>query len=250
MRSGDPPNRPNPPARAPADLAVYVPRQRIWPARFLVEAVTTSAGQPFLELLVFSRASARTPWRVVYDTGYTRGTGPPLHTDPPILDAQGYDIVPRRAGLAAGNVVPALARYWQAWLDHGTPPASGPAFAPGTWTTGYGESVAGKQDQVDVNGHPAHVVYDDRPAAPGELWTFGVYGSFELVCSPMQQTTTWSGAARQDTGRSRWGPDLAPGKYSSITAGILRETCVLVPPSGGLIPFGADRWVVALSGKR
>jgi hypothetical protein len=250
MRSGGPPNRPNASAHAPREVAVYVPRQRRWPLRFLAEGVTTSAGKPFLELMIFRRSSPRSRWQVVYDTGYGRGTGPPLSPEPAILDAQGYDVVPPHAEIPAGDAVPALARYWQAWLDHPSPPVAIPAFLPGTWTTDYGESVAGKQDGVAVNGHPAHVVYGDRPSPRGQLWTFGVDGDRELVCSPMHQTTTWSGTSHQDAARSNWGPDLAPGAYSSITADIVREPCIIVPPSGGLVAFGADRWVVRLSGRR
>jgi hypothetical protein len=251
LRSGDPPNRPDPPAHAPADLAVYVPRQSRFPARFLAEGVTTSAGQPFVELLVFSRAARQARWQIVYDTGFGHASGaPPLHPDTAILDAHGFDVVPPNAELPAADVVPALARYWQAWIADSTPPVAKPPFAPGTWTTQYGESVLGKQDEVDVNGHPAHVVYGDRPAPRGDVWTFGVDGDDELVCSPLHQTTTWSGTAHQDEARSKWGPDLAPGAYSTITAEIVREACVLVPPAGDLVAFGADRWVVGLRGTR
>ena len=40
---------------------------------------------------------------------------------------------------------------------------------------------AGRQDQPDLNGLPAHISYGDRPAPPSEVWTFGVYGNQELV---------------------------------------------------------------------
>jgi hypothetical protein len=196
------------------------------------------------------RASRAARWRVVYDTGYARGSGPPLRLDPAILDAQGYDVVPRAAEIAPNDAVPGLARYWQAWLDDGAAPAAAPPFLAGYWTSEYGTSIAGTQDEPGSNGHPAHTVYGDRAAPPGEVWTFGVYDNLELVCSPLHQTTVRSGAARQDAARAKWGPDLAPGVYRSITAQILREPCVLVPRSGDLIAFGADRWLVGLRGER
>jgi hypothetical protein len=49
----------------------------------------------------------------------------------------------------------------------------------------------------------------------------------------MHQTTTWSGPAHQDANRQKWGAELAPGVYSSVTAQILGEPCVLVPSGGG-----------------
>jgi Protein of unknown function (DUF3592) len=250
LRSGGAPNRPNP-ARTAPQLAVYVPRQRTWPIRFLAEAVTTSAGKPFLELLILARSSPKGRWEVVYDTGFGQGTGPALQVEPGIFDPQGYDLIPQPNAVTAADAVPHLARYWQAWRDDGATPAALPPFLPGTWTSVYGQSVAGRQDQPDLNGLPAHISYGDRPAPPSEVWTFGVYGNQELVCSPMHQTTTWTGPAHQDANRQKWGPDLAPGVYQTVTADILREPCILVPPpSGGLVAFGADRWVIHLTGTR
>jgi hypothetical protein len=250
MQSGGAPNRPDP-ARTAPQLAVYVPRQSAWPIRFLAEAVTTSAGKPFLELLILARSSPKSRWQVVYDTGFGQGTGPALQVEPGIFDPQGYNLIPQPNALTAADAVPHLARYWQAWRNDGATPAALPPFLPGTWTSVYGQSVAGRQDQPDLNGLPAHIVYGDRPAPPTEVWTFGVYGNEELVCSPMHQTTIWTGPAHQDANRQKWGTDLEPGVYRTVTADILREPCILVPPpSGGLVAFGADRWVIRLTGTR
>jgi hypothetical protein len=249
MRSGGAPNRAIPDRTVPTGLAVYVPRQNTWPARFLAEVPTTSGAQPFLEFLIFTRASARSRWQVVYDTGFTWAAKDKIAPDPGVFDANGYDLVP--AGeIPADDAVPDLARYWQSWRDDPYPPAAVPPFAPGTWTTAYGQSVADRQDQVGDNGLPEHIAYGDKPAPAGELWTFGVWGE-ELVCSPMHQTTTWTGPAGQDANRQKWGPDLAPGVYRSVTADILREACVLVPRAAGqLVAFGADRVVIHLTGVR
>ena len=250
MREGGAPNRPTPDSTAPTRLGIYVPRQAVWPVRFLAEVPTTSAARPFLEFLIFNRRSAKSRWRVVYDTGFTWTNGNPLSPDPGVLDKRGYDVVP--AGeIPADDAVPFLARYWQAWRDgDGRVPASVPPFAPGTWTTEYGQSVAGRQDRIGANGLPEHIAYGDERVPADELWTFGVWGE-ELVCSPMHQTTTWAGPAHQDANRQKWGPDLGPGLYRSVTAKILREPCVLVPrASGSLVAFGADRWVVRLRGTK
>lgn len=248
MREGGAPNRPTPATTAPRNAAVYVPRQRVWPIRFLAEVATTSAAQPFLEFLVFARTSAKSRWQVVYDTGFSGRSGAAVSPDPGVFDRRGYDVVPA-AEIPADDAVPHLARYWQAWRDGGTAAAL-PPFAPGAWTTEYAQTIADRQDQVGANGLPEHTVYGDRPAPAGELWTFGVWGEL-LVCSPMHQTTTWRGRAHQDANRQKWGADLAPGVYSSVTAEILREPCVLVPKSpGALVAFGADRWVIRLSGTK
>ena len=249
MREGGAPNRPTPDRVAPSGLVVYVPRQTAWPVRFLAEVPTTSAARPFLEFVIFTRAAARSRWHVVYDTGFSAKPGGTVAPDPGVFDAEGYDLVP--AGeLRADGAVPDLARYWQSWRDDPNPPSALPPFAPGTWTTEYGQSVADRQDRIGDNGLPEHIVYADKPAPAGDLWTFGVWGE-ELVCSPMHQVTTWTGPAHQDANRQKWGPDLAPGVYRTVTAEILREACVLVPrASGALVAFGADRWVVRLTGVR
>jgi hypothetical protein len=250
MREGGAPNRPMPDRTAPSKLAVYVPRHTVWPIRFLAEVPTTSAAEPFLEFLIFTRTSAKSRWHLVYDTGFSRIGGATLSPDPGVFDKQGYDVVPTPSEIPAGDAVPDLARYWQAWRDDGTAPAAVPPFAPGAWTTEYGQSVAGRQDRIGNNGLPEHIAYGDEPAPADEVWTFGVWGE-DLVCSPMHQTTTWSGPTRQDGNRQKWGPDLAPGVYSSVTAAILREPCVLVPQAAGaLVAFGADRWVIHLSGTK
>jgi len=88
LRSGGAPNRPDPPHQPPKQLAVYTPRQRSWPLRFLAEGITTSAGKPFLELMIFTRSSPQTTWQVAYDTGFGQGSGPPLHVEPGIFDRQ------------------------------------------------------------------------------------------------------------------------------------------------------------------
>jgi hypothetical protein len=249
MRSGGAPNRPTPDRAVPSGTRVYVPRQSSWPVRFLAEVPTTSDAQPWIEMLIFTRASARARWHVVYDTGFGAQPGSTVSPEPGNFDEEGYDEVP--AGeIPADDAVPNLARYWQAWRDDPNPPAAVPPWAPGTWTTEYVQSVADRQDQVGDNGLPEHIAYRDNPAPAGEVWTFGVWNE-ELVCSPMHQTTTWTGPAHQDANRQKWGPDLAPGVYRTVTADILREACVLVPrASGQLVAFGADRVVIHLTGVR
>jgi len=161
--------------------------------------------------------------------------------------------VPRIDWIAPDAVVPALARYWQSLRETGGPPRAGVAFAPGYWTTEYGRSISNRQDTRDRNGLVAHVVYGDRPAPRDEVWTFGVYGDWTLVCSPMHQSKTWIGPAHQDRDRQKWGGDLAPGVYRTITSDFVRETCLVVPPApspNGIVVVGADPWGIATRGER
>ncbi len=70
-----------------------------------------------------------------------------------------------------------------------------------------------------------------------------------MVCSPMRDEVTWTGPAHQDEQRRKWGRDLAPGVYASVTGDSVRQPCVLVPTQPGpLEVFGADRWGTALRG--
>jgi hypothetical protein len=251
LTSGGAPNRIRPDARAPAQLRVYVPRQTHWPVRFLVEAATTSAGQPFLELMVVVRRNAHTRWQVTLDTGVSGSPDYTPHPDPSNEDADGYDKVPNYAWIAADDVVPALARYWQAWIDTGKPPPRGPAFSPGTWTDRFARKIAGTQGKRGLNGLHVHTDYGDVRVPPSEVWTFGVYGGTELACSPLVQTDTWTGPTSQDPDRQKWGWDLAPGIYRTVSARVVREPCVFVLPiPAPLAVIGADRWVVATRGRR
>lgn len=249
MASGGAPNRPAPSPQDVRDLGVYVPRQSRWPAYFIAEVVTTSAGRPFLEVMVVQRHSPSSPWRIRFDTGVSEGAGYLPHLEPPVLDGDGYDVVPVHAWIDAADVVPALARYWQSWADVGRPPAGGPAFADGSWTSSYVKGLADQQGRRDDNGLPARFTYDDTRASSDDVWQIGVYGSEALVCSALRESVVWQGPTTQDNGQQKWGLDLSPGVYRSITGEILREPCLLVPMEiGSLGVFGADRWVVSVRG--
>jgi hypothetical protein len=248
--SGGAPNRSRAGLGLPGEFRVYVPRQETWPARFLLEAVTTSAGEPWLELMVVARRGARSSWQVVLDTGVGGTPAWRPHVDAPYDDGTGYDAVPRFRWLTSAAVPPELARYWQAWADTGRPPVRGPPFAPGTWTDRFGLKIAASQGRRDVNGLSAERRYGEPRPPVGELWTFGVYAGWQLVCSPVLETETWSGPTSQDTARQKWGWDLAPGRYRGVTSLVEREPCVYVPPNpvGKLVVIGADPWVVATRG--
>jgi hypothetical protein len=253
LKAGVAPNRPAPAPDDLHDLTAYTPRQTRWPIRLLAEAVTTSASHPGLEVMVLTRRGPGAPWRVALDTVVGGSARYTPAVDPPILDGAGYDVVPPLGWIDPSAVVPALARYWQSLRETGRPPRDGVAFAPGFWTTDYGRTIADRQDTRGHNGLRAHVVYDERPAPHDEVWTFGVYGNWTLVCSSMHETKTWTGPGHQDRDRQKWGGDLAPGVYRTITGEFVREPCLVVPPvrgPNGIVLFGADSWSVAIQGER
>ena len=251
--SGAAPDRQNPGPAAPSDLKIYVPRQTRWPVRFLTEALTTAAGRRFVELMIFARHSPKSAWQVVFDTGNFQGDDLPLQLLPDSRDIQGYDVIPHLKQIDPAQVVPALAAYWQSWLDTGAPPSTGPTFDPGPWTTEYGQYLAHSQDTRDpAIGLITHVTYGAPRASPNEVWTFGVYENGELVCSPMHETTiVYGGIAEQDAQRQKWGPLLAPGLYRSLIEDDIREPCVFVGPQPvPLDPVDANKWEVGLHGPR
>ena len=247
MDQGFAPNRPNPTATLPPHQT-YVPRQTGWPASFLAEVDTTNTGKPWLEVMVFQRKGPASPWQVAYDTGYVPRAA--ARTDPPTGDTFGYNVATPITWTDPRDAVGALARYWQSWLDTGRTHAGDPTFAPGLWTTDFLRGRADGQGKRDTNGLPGHYRYSTRSDAP--VWVFGVYtGKYDLVCSPMQESATWTGPAHQDAHRQKWGRSLAPGVYRSVTTDSIREPCVLVPTSPGpLIVFGADIWHLRTHGVR
>jgi hypothetical protein len=253
LKDGRAPNRPVPAPGDLHDLTVYAPRQNHWPLGILGEAVTTVAGDPALELMVLTRRGPKSSWRIAFDTTVTGDAAYTPRVEPPILDADGYDVVPAVHWIEPRAVVPALARYWQSLRESGRPPEGGVTFAPGHWTDEYGKSIANRQGTRDRNGLDSHVAYGDRLVPATQVWSFGVYGDWTLVCSPMHETKTWSGHAHQDAERQKWGGDLAPGVYRSVTSEFVREVCALVPPAPGppgIAVFGADAWIVGTRGTR
>jgi hypothetical protein len=249
--SGSAPERITPDRRPPPEMVTLVPLQTHWPIRFLTEAITTAAEQPAIEFTIFTRRSPTSAWRVAYDNDATLGASPGFAPFPAILDHQGYDIVPSGHRIAASRAVPALAAYWQGWIDTGAPKnPPGTFFADGSWTVQFGMTIAGQQDKRGSNGLISHVSYGDRPVPQSEVWTFGIAPQDELVCSPTYETVVYWGT-QQNAERQQWGPELAPGQYRSVTDTEQREPCVVVPPlPGALAAIGADQSVLRTIGQR
>lgn len=219
---------------------VYVPAQTTWPVRFMAQAVTTSAGEPFLEVMVFVREGPTSSWLLSLDTGMSADDDYQPHPMPQKVDPDRYNVVPPSEWIRPQDVAPALSDYWQGWIKHGRPPGEGIPFAAGYWTTEYGKTIADLEGKLDSNGLLGSLPPADRPPA-SQIWVFGVSGK-QLACFPLRDRVTWMGPAHQDSERRKWGPHLPPGTYRTVTSERVRQTCVVIPPrSGAVAVFGACR---------
>jgi len=247
MREGRAPDQPSG-LPLPFEFQTYVPRQTEWPARFLVQAVTTAADAPWLQIMVFVRDNADASWKIVLVTGVSGNEEYTPAVESPMLDDEGYNIVPETPWLDPRDAMPSLARYWNSILETGAPPAAGPPFDDGFWTSRLETELAGRQGKPDASGLPRHRTYHYDRTPEDQIWSFGI-GGYRFVCAPMTQHDTWAGRIRQPSDRRKWGPDLAPGDYRTVTAEQVRMPCLYVPPKRGPIAvIGADKWNTALRG--
>jgi len=248
MREGRAPDQP-PGLPLPNEFQTSTPRQTQWPVRFLVQAVTTAADVPWLQIMVFVREGANSPWKIVLVTGVSGNEQYTPAVHPPMLDAEGYNIVPETPWIDPRDVVPSLARYWNSILEDGSPPVSGPPFDEGYWTSRLETELAHRQDKPDASGLVRHRTYHYDRTPEDRTWSFGMQGGYRFVCAPMTQNDTWRGRIRQPPDRRKWGPDLPPGDYKAVTADQVRMPCLFVPSEHGPIAVvGADKWITALRG--
>lgn len=211
---------------------LFVPYQTAWPAQFLAEVITTASGGPWVQRLVFRRAGPGEPWTVVLANGY-EPLGPPV-LDVPASDPRGFNVAPLPASAEGEAVLPAaLAAYWQAYKD-GHPSQAPTSLAAGTWTSEFARQRLAPNPQGAVNssnGLVGRYVYAAFPAADG-LFTFASPG-YDVVCGTVRDEKTWTpprrgGAVVQDTARTNWGPDLAPGAYRAVIETDIYEPCFSV----------------------
>jgi hypothetical protein len=160
--------------------SVIVPAQVGWPRDFLAEAMTHYAGSSWTEILVFERAAAAQPWKVVLASGFANSGIPEF--------AQ-----PARAGVNAGTssgeaALPGiLAADWQAATDTGNTATD---FASGTWSIERETSLARhRQGELAVNGLVGHYVY--QAGSADESFTFATQGS-TFSCGVVRVQETWT----------------------------------------------------------
>ncbi len=234
---------PIPAARSVEWTYVFVPKQATFPASFLAEVTMASDGGAFagVALLVFSRASALTPWTVTLATGYSDNSiGPPIVYVGPVPSGDFNAALPT-SPVDLTALPGDLASYYEHWATTGTAPLNAD-FAPGYFTSYKGGDVY-VHGETDGIGGIHHTVYSADPTADGE-WSFAGE-SFELKpqngwilsCGTVRYESVSTAAVNgpllnQPPDTSTWGPTLPPGRYSQITQWGLHESCFAVSPTG------------------
>ena len=134
-----------------------------YPLAFLGEVSTPAiAGNAQVTMLVVTKRSGTTPWRVAFTTDYSATGTTPLYLFP----TPGATSIP----FAPASVPDQLAAYWQYWLDDHRGPPDTP-FDAGIWTTMLGKQIAANTQGRVENGGLDSVRIDYR-AVYGP-WTFG-----------------------------------------------------------------------------
>ena len=199
----------------------------------------TSAESTFL--LVVTKASSSSPWRVAMETS----RGGTLEDFWHAL----YELLPEGEGSTQSEhvatpakrapawtqptgAIAALASYFQHYAEYGGPPAHSP-FLSGPWTTQEGRFITENDPQYVVNrqGVRQRVTYsaDWRDG----VYTFPAYG-FTITCgtiwvSSVSTPASPGGYLYQPPSRSNWGAELAPGAYQSIRGTGEHQACLSWP---------------------
>ncbi len=244
-------------------VQVFVPLQNFFPATFLAEAFTmvygTSPegdrpGTPSIEVLVFQRPDAATPWRVALRTFGPTRIG--VITRPPGASYLGPAPGSRDLAVDPKTVPALLAAYWQEYWDTGAPPQS--ILAPGRWTTEKMQALVKEARQfAAATGISEQGKYSVDLHRDG-LYEFAANGSWDLACFTVRyssvQTPPSGHILRQDQARDHCGGLLPPGDYLQITWVGLRQTCARVPPAGhqgeGVLIMGHEGGTVSTTGIR
>lgn len=252
------------PPPSPRDLIAlrtFVPRQRLYPARFMAEVRTTTDdhSEPYIEIMIFTRSDPREPWRLALDSGYA---GVAAMSETPVADSSGFDATPIPESPDPGTLPSSLAAYWQHWKDTGTPPTDN-VFTPGYWTDEQGQYLYSYKQTLLQRGQVESVTYSADADADG-VWTFALNEvangktttGWRLSCGTVHYQATVvplaaGSALIQSADQSEWGTLLAPGPYSQITNVGLHQSCFLIEvgyPGVGVV--GGNGGLIKVAGVR
>jgi hypothetical protein len=247
---------------------MVVPKVQSYPLYFLAAVRTTEevsndggpeAIEPWMDLLIITKASPSASWRLSFDTGYDAYGAQPafpnfqtinLSTYPPDALADGaYSSPPTRPWeVPTKDYLSSLASYWQSYKDVGHAPANSKFIKSGA-TSGYGEQLAKDPNGSTYDGTRREYQFSADQAA-GE-WEFTVVGGFAMVCGTVQDNATvtpLSGVLNQNSDEANYGVPLAPGGYLKITTLAEHESCVYAA-TGGLALLGYEEYDANVMGK-
>ncbi|HXN03817.1 MAG TPA: hypothetical protein VN895_03170 [Candidatus Acidoferrum sp.] len=229
------------------DLRLFVPRQDRYPADFLAIVETTPyatdqshpPGTMVVEFLVFQRTGPSDSWKAALESDAYLAKWP-LSVFPTATGGSPYETAPKGPFAVAPLDLPnALASYWTAAYQSGTPPLGSP-FASATFVNLSGQAIY--EDRLaweKRTGLVGGVTYSADTADP--LFQFSVNGSYDAVCFTVRMLSTTKkaggGTLHQDTARQNYGGRLPPGRYQGLISYGERQTCVYVPPAGDGSPL-------------
>lgn len=212
----------------------FIPAASGYPQVFWAYATSSVGGAH--SVLVFQRASAGGPWRVVYEPGLD--ATPPVKLPAVASDARGLAsaVGARATGLrvAPGQVVAQLGAYLTSNAK-----SSAATFAPGSFTSGmvrsdltYQHQLAAKKlhDARSYVGDSAFGGYALRTASGGAL-VVGVLAESDTVSVPANSSGgfTYTGKAGSNPLQLLYGA----GPFSSATQHLLYEVLAYDPPASG-----------------
>jgi hypothetical protein len=215
-------------------VAVSVPHQTSYPARFFAQVATTASNQPWIAFLVFTRADARSPWMLDLFGGYAADGA---EVTPPAVDGGGF-LAPQTARSAVDptTVHSLLAEYWRFSKRTGTVP-SALLWEPGVWTTDFAQKLTQyHQGGVAENGLIGYYAYETDAAHDG-AYAFPEGQGWQIVCSAIRMQKTFLPTAPgkrvyQDAAQHNWGKSVPPGAYRAVTDNEIAVPCIEIPPTG------------------
>jgi hypothetical protein len=214
-----------------------------YPLALLAEvADATGDASQEVTLMVITKRSATTPWRVEFTTNYiTKGTFPQY-----LVPTPGATSIP----FAPATVPAKLAAYWQSWLDDHHAPAGSP-FNAGYWTTTLGAQIASNTQGATINDglNTARIEYRAKYGP----WVFGPPGDLPIVCTGIGATVyddaVGASSMYQDHYRQNWGGLLAPGEYRHIVTTGVHPSCILETADSHLSVLGGDIADISTTGR-
>jgi hypothetical protein len=229
------------------DLRLFVPRQNSYPADFLAIVETTPyatdqsqpPGTNVVEFVVFQRTGASDSWKAALESDAYLDKWPPS-VFPTVAGGSTYETAPQGPFAVAPLDLPAaLASYWTAAYQSGTPPTGSP-FASASFVNLSGQAI--HQDRLaweKRTGLVSDVTYSVDAADP--VFQFSVNGSYDAVCFTVRMLSTTKrpggGTLHQDPKRQNYGGRLPPGQYRALISDGEHQACVYVPPAGDGSPL-------------